>query len=372
MNCFERHAAIGIQALQPYQSGKPESELKRELGLDNIIKLASNENPLGPDPRVLADLPTHFAELSRYPDGNGFELKQVLATRFSVKPEQITLGNGSNDILELIARSFLQPGRQAVMSRHAFAIYYLATQAVGGQSLLAEPTDGNNGPLFGHDLQAMRQLVSDDTAVVFIANPNNPTGTYLPATELKNFVESIPQHIVCVIDEAYFEYVEVDDYKSAQLLLDDYPNLLITRTFSKAYGLAGLRIGYSISSPEIADLLNRVRQPFNVNALALAAAQKALADDTYLSKSRALNNQGLRQLAQGLQSLGLSYIPSVGNFICCALGRPALPIYQALLERGVIVRPVENYQLPGYIRITAGTESEIQFFLKALKAIIDS
>jgi histidinol-phosphate aminotransferase len=372
MNYFEKYAAMGIQALQPYQSGKPENELKRELGLDHIIKLASNENPHGPDPRIIAELPAYFAKLSRYPDGNGFDLKQVLATRFSVKPEQIILGNGSNDILELIARVFLQSGRQAVMSRHAFAIYYLATQAVGGQSLLAETTDGNNGSLFGHDLQAMRQLISDKTAVVFIANPNNPTGTYLPAAEIKIFVESLPEHIICVIDEAYFEYVEADDYSSALSLLDEHPNILITRTFSKAYGLAGLRIGYSISNPDIADLLNRVRQPFNVNALALAAAQIALTDDAFLTKSKALNSQGLHQLAQGLQALGLSFIPSVGNFICCDLARPALSVYQALLEQGVIVRPVENYQLPGYIRITAGTESEIQFFLTALKTIIDS
>ncbi len=372
MNSIEQYAVSGIQGLQPYQPGKPESELKRELGLDSIIKLASNENPLGPDPLVLADLPDHFAELSRYPDGSGFELKQQLASRLSVDPAQITLGNGSNDILELIARVFLQADREAIMSRHAFAIYYLATQAVGAQSLFAETNDGSNGPLFGHDLDAMSALVNDKTAVVFIANPNNPTGTYVPATQLKRFVESLPEHVICVIDEAYFEYVEVTDYSTALDWLDEHPNLVITRTFSKAYGLAGLRIGYSVSSLEIADLLNRVRQPFNMNSLALVAAQLALRDDDYLTKSKLLNRQGLQQLTDGLQSLGLSFIPSVGNFICCDLARPAQPVYQALLEQGVIVRSVENYQLPGYIRITVGTEAEIQFFLNALKTIIGS
>lgn len=370
MRSFEHDAVAGVQGLQPYQAGKPESELKRELGLDSIIKLASNENPLGPDPRVLADLPARFSELSRYPDGNGFELKQQLALRLSVKPEQITLGNGSNDILELIARVFLQTGRQAIMSRHAFAIYSLATQAVGAKSVLAKTTDGSDGPLFGHDLDAMSILVSDKTTVVFIANPNNPTGTYLSTIQLKRFVDILPEHIICVIDEAYFEYVEATDYSTALDWLDDHPNVLITRTFSKAYGLAGLRIGYSVSSLEVADLLNRVRQPFNVNALALAAAQLALVNDDYLIKSKQVNKQGLQQLADGFQSLGLSFIPSVGNFICCDLARPALPVYQALLEQGVIVRPVENYQLPGYIRVTVGTESEIQFFLNALKAVI--
>ncbi len=365
-----RHAVSAIQELQPYQAGKPESELKRELGLDAIIKLASNENPLGPDPQVVADLPAHFAELSRYPDGNGYELKHALAAKLSVTPDQITLGNGSNDILDMVARVFLQPGRQAVMSRHAFAMYYLSTQAVGAESLLAETTDGSNGALCGHDLSAMKKLLSDNTTVVFIANPNNPTGTYLPATKLKSFVENLPEHIICVIDEAYFEYVEATDYSTALAWLVDHPNLIITRTFSKAYGLAGLRIGYSVSSPEIADLLNRVRQPFNVNSLALAAAQLALRNDNYLLKSKQVNSQGLQQLADGLQSLGLAFIPSVGNFICCDLARPVLPVYQALLEQGVIVRPVENYQLPGYIRITAGIQPEIQFFLDALKKVI--
>jgi len=372
MNSFEHYAVPSIQGLQPYQAGKPESELKRELGLDSIIKLASNENPLGPDPRVIADLPARFAELSRYPDGNGFELKKILASKLSINPDQITLGNGSNDILDLIARVFLQSGREAIISRHAFAMYYLSTQAVGGKSLLAETTDGSHGVLFGHDLQAMRALVSDKTAVVFIANPNNPTGTYLPAIKLKSFVENLPVHIICVIDEAYFEYVEVSDYSTTLDWLDEHQNLIITRTFSKAYGLAGLRIGYSVSSIAIADLLNRVRQPFNVNSLALAAAQLALRNDDYLTKSKQFNKQGLRQLAEGLQTLGLSFIPSVGSFICCDLARPALPVYQALLERGVIVRSVENYQLPGYIRITAGTESEIRVFLNALKTIISS
>ena len=363
-------AVEGVQKLVPYTPGKPIEELERELGLTEIIKLASNENSLGPGPKALSAIQNSLLNLSRYPDGNGYELKYALAVKLSVTPDQITLGNGSNDILDMVARVFLQPGRQAVMSRHAFAMYYLSTQAVGAESLLAETTDGCNGALFGHDLSAMKKLLSDNTTVVFIANPNNPTGTYLPATELKSFVENLPEHIICVIDEAYFEYVEAIDYSTALAWLVDHPNLIITRTFSKAYGLAGLRIGYSVTSPEIADLLNRVRQPFNVNSLALAAAQLALRNDNYLLKSKQVNSQGLQQLADGLQSLGLAFIPSVGNFICCDLARPVLPVYQALLEQGVIVRPVENYQLPGYIRITAGTQPEIQFFLDVLKKVM--
>ncbi len=367
MECYESLAIAGVQALQPYQPGKPENELKRELGLDKIIKLASNENPLGPDPRISHKLPSLFAELARYPDGSGFELKQALANRLNVRPEQITLGNGSNDILELVARVFLQPGRQAIMSNHAFAIYQLATQAVGADCVAANPTDGINGPLHGHNLQAMHELVSERTAVIFIANPNNPTGTYLPSKQLKSFIENLPENVICVVDEAYFEYVEADDYISAMDWIVDHPNLIITRTFSKAYGLAGLRIGYSVSSIEIADLLNRVRQPFNVNAFALAAARVSLLDDEYLSSSIKVNQKGLYQLGQGLNTLNLTFIPSVGNFICCDLERPSMPIYQSLLRRGVIVRPVENYQLPGYLRITIGTESEINFFLNALE-----
>ncbi len=367
MQNFAQLAATGIDALQPYQPGKPENELKRELGLETIVKLASNENPLGPSPRVLEKLTLHFSDLSRYPDGNGFDLKQVLANRLCVNPEQITLGNGSNDILELIAQVFLQPGRNAVMSRHAFAIYQLSTQAVGANCVFVNPTNGTDGPLYGHNLEAMHEAINRHTAVVYIANPNNPTGTYLSSAQLKIFIEDLPDNVICVVDEAYFEYVQSDDYSTAINWINAHPNLVVTRTFSKAYGLAGLRIGYSVSSLEVADLLNRVRQPFNVNSLALVAAQFALLDDHYITDSQSTNQEGLDQLVKGLNALGLSYIPSVGNFICCDLGQPALPVYQSLLARGVIVRPVENYQLPGYIRITAGTQSEIEFFLNALE-----
>lgn len=367
MNSYESLATPGVQGLQPYQPGKPESALKRESGLDTIIKLASNENPLGPDPLICSRLPALLAELGRYPDGTGFELKQLLADRLSVKPEQITLGNGSNDILELVARVFLQPGREAVMSRHAFAIYQLATQAVGADYVLASPTDGVNGPVYGHDLQAIRELVNDKTALVFIANPNNPTGTYLSSSWLKDFIDSLPQQTICVLDEAYFEYVKASDYSTALDWLDECPNLMVTRTFSKAYGMAGLRIGYSVSSIDVAELLNRVRQPFNVNSLALAAAQLALLDDAHLNAGISLNTKGLLQLAEGLEALGLAVIPSVGNFISCNLARSVQPVYQALLNRGVIVRPIENYDMPGYIRTTVGTTSEIDYFLNALE-----
>jgi len=364
---YDLLATTGVQGLQPYQPGKSEEELRRELGLDTIIKLASNENPRGPDPRITAQLPELFADLSRYPDGTGFELKQNLASHLLVKPEQITLGNGSNDVLELVARAFLQPGRKALMSRHAFAIYQLATQSAGAECIAVAATDGVNGPLYGHNLQVMLETVNANTAVVFIANPNNPTGTHVSSLALQDFIEHLPENVICVIDEAYFEYVEVSDYATALDWIGAYPNLVVTRTFSKAYGLAGLRIGYAVSSPEVAELLNRVRQPFNVNTLAMAAARFCLADDRWLADSRESNKQGLRQMTEGLEALGIAYLPSVGNFICCNLGRPVQPVYQALLKRGVIVRPVENYQLPGFIRVTVGTESEIDCFLNALE-----
>lgn len=372
MSKYESLATAGVQGLQPYQPGKPEEELKRELGLEKIVKLASNENPRGPDPEVIAQLPALLSELSRYPDGSGHELKQILARRLSVKPGQITLGNGSNDILELVCRVFLQPGLNSVTSRHAFAIYQLATQACGAESIIVNATDGINGALYGHNLQAMLEAVSDHTSVVFIANPNNPTGTYLTSTQLRDFISQLPDRVICVIDEAYFEYVGVDDYSTALNWISDYPNLIVTRTFSKAYGLAGLRIGYAVSSLELADLLNRVRQPFNVNTLAMAAARMCLLDDEYILASKDSNNRGLSQMAEGLSALSISFIPSVGNFICCDLDRPIQPVYQALLERGVIVRPVENYQLPGYIRVTVGTESEIDYFLNALDLTLNA
>ena len=369
---FSMLAVQPVLGLTPYQPGKPIEELARELGLDpaKIVKLASNENPLGPSPRALAAMDAALGETARYPDGSGFALKGELARRLGTAPERITLGNGSNDVLDLVARVFLGPGRSAVFSEHAFAVYPIATQAVGAEARIAPAHDGRRGPRYGHDLGAMLDRVADDTTVVFIANPNNPTGTYVTAKELEDFLVALPERVIAVVDEAYFEYVERDDYPDALVWLDRFPNLIVTRTFSKAYGLAGLRVGYAVSHPQVAELLNRVRQPFNVNHLALAAAAAALDDGAHLERTRRLNREGLRQLESAFQRLGLDYIPSIGNFVTVDVGREAGPVFDALLRQGVIVRPVANYGLPNHLRVSVGTKAENDAFIAALEGVL--
>jgi len=362
----EQLALPGVRKLTPYQPGKPIAELERELGLSDIVKLASNENPLGPGIEALKAMLRILEHAHLYPDGAGFELKAALAAKLGVAPAQITLGNGSNDVLELAARAFLSPDNAAVFSQHAFAVYPIVTQAVGARSCVAPARD------YGHDLDAMAALVGADTRLVFIANPNNPTGTYLRRDALRGFLERLPGHVLAVVDEAYFEYVDAPDYPDALQWLGDFPNLIVTRTFSKAYGLAGLRVGYAVSSAEIADLLNRVRQPFNVNFLGLAAATAALSDDEHLRRTMELNRAGLGQLAGAFAGRGLPYIPSVGNFITVDVGRPAAPVYEALLREGVIVRPVANYGLPGHLRVTVGTAEQNEIFLAALNRVLGS
>ena len=353
-------ATQGVQQLVPYQAGKPIEELQRELGLDTIVKLASNENPLGPSPLALQAIEETLPQLALYPDGNGFNLKQALAQKFAVDSSQITLGNGSNDILELIGRAFLAPGLAAVFSQHAFAVYPIVTQAVGATAVVTPACD------YGHDLQAMLANVTDKTRVVFVANPNNPTGTLLSQANLEAFIKALPDSCICVLDEAYFEFVSHSGTIDSISWLMDCPNLIITRTFSKAYGLAGLRVGYAFSSPCIADILNRVRQPFNNNSLALVAAEAALSDTVHLQQTLVNNGQGMQQLTEGFKHLDLNWIPSSGNFVAVDLNRPGLPIYQALLHKGVIVRPVANYGLPNHLRISIGTAEENSLFLNAL------
>lgn len=363
-------ATPGVRGLTPYQPGKPISELERELGLREITKLASNENPLGPSPKAVEAVRRALSGLHLYPDGSGFELKAALAKRLEVKPGQITLGNGSNDVLELVARAFLSPETKAVFSAHAFAVYPIVTQAIGARAAAAPAHDGSRGPRYGHDLEAMADSVDNRTRVVFIANPNNPTGTYLARTELHRFLEGLPEHVITVIDEAYFEYVAAPDYPNALEWLAEFPRLVVTRTFSKAYGLAGLRVGYAVSGEDIADLLNRVRQPFNVNAPALEAARAALADGEYLSRSIRMNAEGLVRLSEALADRNLAVIPSVGNFVTFDLARPAAPVYEALLREGVIVRPIANYGLPNHLRVTVGTAGQNATFLAALDRVL--
>ncbi|MGI9304120.1 MAG: histidinol-phosphate transaminase [Gammaproteobacteria bacterium] len=351
-------ATSGVRELHPYQPGKPIEELERELGISNTLKLASNENPLGPSPKAVAAMQSCLKDVAFYPDGNGFALKTALAAHHNVSADCITLGNGSNDVLDLVARAFMNSGTSAVFSRHAFAVYPIVTQAVGAKSRIAEPNAQDHLMPYGHDLAAMANAVDTHTRVVFVANPNNPTGTWLRADELRSFVASLPQTAIVVVDEAYFEYVREPEYPNTVDWLVDFPNLVVTRTFSKIYGLAGARIGYGVSSPAIADLLNRVRQPFNANSLALAAAAAALGDTTHVEHSISVNAEGLQTLATACEARGLAVIPSVANFLCIEVGRPGGEVYDALLREGVIVRPVGNYGLPQHLRITIGAPAQ--------------
>lgn len=354
-----------VRAIAPYQPGKPIAELAREHGLAEqaIVKLASNENPLGPSPKALAAIDSALADIARYPDGSGFELKAALTRKLGVSAEQIVLGNGSNDVLELVARTFLAPGASAVFSRHAFAVYPLATQAVGAEGIEAAAHD------FGHNLDAMLDAIRSDTRVVFIANPNNPTGTWLANADLLAFLQRVPENVIIVLDEAYGEYLPQEKQSDALAWLPRFPNLVVTRTFSKAYGLAGLRVGYALASRMVADMMNRVRQPFNVNSLALAGAAAALDDTDFIARSYALNQLGMHQITQGVLLMGLDYIPSFGNFVAIRIGGAAA-IYRRLLEQGVIVRPVGNYAMPEHLRVSIGLAAENTQFLQALESAL--
>lgn len=352
-----------IRGIAPYQPGKPISELTRELGLTDVVKLASNENPLGPSPRALAAIDAALPELARYPDGNGFELKAALAGRHGIAASQVVLGNGSNDVLEMVARAFLSPGLGGVYAQHAFAVYPLAVQAVGARGIEVPARE------FGHDLEAMAEAVDEDTRVVFVANPNNPTGTVVPPGQVRDFLRRLPRSVVAVLDEAYHEYLPDNLRANTPAWLAEFPNLVITRTFSKAYGLAALRVGYALASPAVADLLNRVRQPFNVNALGQVAAAAALEDHDYVARSVALNRAGMVQLTAGLIEAGLAFIPSYGNFICVKVP-DAQASFRKLLAQGVIVRPVAGYGLPDYLRVSVGLERENARFLEALRRVL--
>lgn len=368
---YRQLAVSGVQALHPYQPGKPIEELERELGITDILKLASNENPLGTSPKALAALANPLKILELYPDGSGFQLKAAIAEKFGLKSSQITLGNGSNDVLDIIARVYLGPNRSAVFSEHAFAVYPIVAQAVGAElrAAKANPADHYAMP-YGHNLPNMASKIDDNTRVVFIANPNNPTGTWLSKEDLHGFLQRVPEDVIVVIDEAYTEYVQEVDFPNALEWLDEFPNLIVTRTFSKIYGLAGLRVGYAASSPEIADLLNRVRQPFNVNSLALAAAKGALDDDDFLNRSVVTNTVGLQQWFEACAENSWEYIPTVGNFITIDCKRPAAPVYNALLHEGVIVRPIGGYGLQQHLRITIGTEQQNTRCINALKKVL--
>jgi len=335
------------------------------LNLDEttIVKLASNENPLGISPRALAAIRGALDDLARYPDGNGFELKQALMRRYGVAMESLVLGNGSNDVLDLAARAFLSPDTEAVYSQHAFAVYPLAVQAIGARGIEVPARN------YGHDLDAMARAVTARTRLVFIANPNNPTGTMVGADALQRFIAGLPAHVIVVLDEAYNEYLPAEVRFDTLSWLAQHANLVITRTFSKVYGLAGLRVGCAFASPEVADLMNRVREPFNVNSLALIAAAAALEDTEFVKKTYELNRAGMKQITEGLTGLGLEYIPSYGNFVTFKVPRAA-EVFRRLLEAGVIVRPIASYGMPDHLRVSIGLESENARFLDSLRRAI--
>jgi histidinol-phosphate aminotransferase len=349
-----------VRAISPYQAGKPITQLAREMGLpvERIVKLASNENPLGMSPKAKAAMEKAIASLERYPDD--FELKSALSSHSGLGFERIVLGNGSNDVLDLIARVFLAPGRSTVFSCHAFAVYPLASLSAGAE-LIAVPAKD-----YGHDLDAMRQAIRPDTRLIWIANPNNPTGTFVPHAQLKAFLQAVPADVVVVVDEAYNDYIPRAERADTTAWLAEFPNLVITRTFSKIYGLAGLRIGYALASADIADLMNRVRQPFNCNNLALAAATAALDDHEFVARSYALNRAGMEQIVVGLKRFGFAHLPSHGNFLAVKVG-DAVALNQKLLKQGVIVRPIGAYGMPEWLRVTIGTELENLRLLEALE-----
>lgn len=358
-----------VRAIAPYQGGKPIAEVAREFGLDeeSIVKLASNENPLGMPESAKQAMLKVMADLGRYPDSNGFELKQAITTKYGVPQDWITLGNGSNDILELAAHAFVQPGQSVVYSQYSFAVYPLATQAVGGRAIVVPAKN------FGHDLPAMAEAITKDTKLVFVANPNNPTGTFIPAAEIEAFLKLVPQDVVVVLDEAYNEYLAPELQYDSIAWARQYPNLLVSRTLSKAYGLAGLRIGFGIAQPAVTDLLNRIRQPFNVNSLAQAAAVAALNDGEFLRKSAQLNAEGYRQLTAAFEAMDLEYVPSYGNFVLVRVGNDdgaGARVNLALLKLGVIVRPVGNYGLPQWLRVSIGLPEENAAFIDALKKVL--
>ena len=356
-----------IRSIAPYQPGKPISDLARDKGLDpsQIVKLASNENPLGVSPNAHMAMMDALDDIARYPDGNSVLLRDAVCEKFNVTPAQLVFGNGSNDILELSARAFLAPGDEAVYSQHAFAVYSLVTQAVGATGIIVPAKQ------FGHDLDVMLKAITPKTRMVFVANPNNPTGTLIGKLELKKFLSAVPKHVLIMLDEAYDEYL-TDELKAESIgWLGEFDNLVISRTFSKAYGLAGLRVGFGVTSKEIADLMNRVRQPFNVNSIAQAAAVASLADDEFVERTRALNQAGMVQITQGLQRLGLSFIPSFANFVSFKVN-DAPRVYERLLNQGVIVRPIANYEMPDYLRVSIGLFSENARFLEVLATAINA
>jgi len=349
-----------IASLSPYVPGKPIDELQRELGLARIIKLASNENPLGPSPRALAVLADAAATLHRYPDGGGFRLRTGLADRWKVSLDQVILGNGSDEIIGMLARAFLSPGDEAVMADNTFVIYKMEVTAAHGTPVIVPLRAGR------HDLDAMAKAVTPRTKLLFVCNPNNPTGTMVSADEITALMATVPEHVIVVFDEAYCEYVRDPHFPDSLGYVRQGRQAIVLRTFSKIYGLAGLRIGYGVTTAEIAGYLNRVRPPFNANSLAQCAALAALGDEEHVAKSRAMNQTEMTSVRAGLIALGFQPLPSEANFVYFDAGRDGRALFEALLREGVIVRHIEG----NHLRVTIGLPEENRHFLQALKTVL--
>jgi histidinol-phosphate aminotransferase len=361
---FRSLANLHIRNITPYQPGKPIEEVERELGIPSVVKLASNENPLGPSLHAILAAEKALLKSHLYPDGGSYELKQALSKFLQVEPSQLTVGNGSENVLEVIAKAYLREDSEAIISQYAFLTIQLLIGSYNAKMITVPANQ------FGHDIKEMLAAMTDNTRIIFVVNPNNPTGTYTSADDMRLLLDSVPPHVLIVVDEAYHEYIDRADYLNVLPLLNQYPNLVITRTFSKAYGLAGLRLGYAVSSVEIADMLNRARLPFNVNSIVATAAIAALEDQEHIAKSIALNKQGMRQLEDAFNKMNIPYIPSLGNFIALDVAQNALEIYQKLLYEGVITRPLSAYGLPTHLRVTIGKTDENEKFLKALHEVL--
>ncbi len=363
---FDPHRLVDplLLNLKPYQPGKPIKECQRELGIADFIKLASNENPLGTSVHVTSKLANAFSELALYPDGSAFELKKAIAQFLQVKESQLLLGNGSEDVLKMLIQTFVWDKQQILISQYAFVAYKILAQGLGIE------VSEVSAKQYGLDLDAMLKAVTTKTRMIIFANPNNPTGTYVNHQSLVDFMNKLPVDVLVVCDEAYYEYMLAKDYPQTLMLQKQYPNLIITRTFSKAYGLAGLRVGYGIADERIVDLANRVRQPFNVNHLAQVAATLALEDQVFVKNSIKINELGKIQLTQGFDKLGLKYIPSQANFFALEINVPGVDVFQALLQQGIIVRPLAPYKMDNFFRITVGTAPQNEACLKALATVL--
>jgi len=364
-NSFLENLNQGVLGLKPYEPGLPLEQTQKKLGLEKVIKLASNENPLGPSPKALdllkGQLNSFSSDLNRYPDGNAYDLKEAISKKYSVDMNQITIGNGSNDLIEFVSRCFLGEGKKAIYSQHGFAIYPLAIKSTGAVPIKSKAKN------WGHDLELMKDLVDDKTKLIFIASPNNPTGTAKTLQEIKDFLNNLPEDILVFLDQAYFEYIEGTEFDIPFSLIDDYPNLVISRSFSKAHGLAALRLGFCISNPELSNYLNRVRQPFNANSLALNLGKIALSDQEHIDKSVKINSSGMERVKMAFDSFNYSYIESWGNFISFDAKQDSDDAFQYFLKKGVILRSLKVYEMPQHLRVSIGTEEEMDFFLKVLE-----